>query len=121
VAASLVFYARSLPAKSSGTGYTLPGLVNDLLDHARSQMSSNTTVIPVLQTFNVLLEGDVLGRLSEDAEGIAWYVQLYTTLNLGVHRAHRATSLRSLFWISTQQVPRLKNVQRIHESMKMWV
>ncbi|KAJ7459837.1 TBCD protein [Mycena latifolia] len=82
-------------------GYSLVGLARDLLTYARSNVTSNGVVVPVLQTFNVLLEADALRRLPEDSQGEA--------------------SLRDLLAIVTKNVGRLKSIQRIHESMKIVV
>ncbi|KAJ7095891.1 TBCD protein [Mycena belliarum] len=102
VGRSLVEYSRSLPlASDAKEGYSLVGLVRDLLKYARTNLSSNGIVVPVLQTFNVLLEADALRRLDGDPEA--------------------ETGLQDLLSIVTKNVSRLKSVQRIHESMKIVV
>ncbi|KAJ6613342.1 TBCD protein [Mycena sp. CBHHK59/15] len=102
VALSLVEYSRTLPlAGDPETGYSLVGLTRDLIGHARAHVTSNGVVVPVLQTFNVLLEADALRRLPEDAEG--------------------ERSLEDLLSIVSRNVARLKSIQRIHESMKIVV
>ncbi|KAJ7644104.1 TBCD protein [Roridomyces roridus] len=102
VAASLVEYSTVLPlAAVPETGYSLAALTSDLLGHARANLSSNSVVVPVLHTFNILLEAGALRRLLEDSQG--------------------ETSLRNLHAIVTRNVSRLKNVQRITESMKIVV
>jgi len=58
-------------------------------------------VVPILQTFNVLLAGDALNRLSDDSRGIK--------------------SLQQLLSIVTRNVARLKSIPRILESMKIVV
>lgn len=50
-------------------GYDLVGLTRDLLDKANANLSSNTVVVPRLQTFAVLLEGDALEKLQGQTEG----------------------------------------------------
>ncbi|KAJ7670233.1 TBCD protein [Mycena rosella] len=103
VGLSLVEYCRSLPLTADAEpGYSLVGLAHDLLSHARTNFTSNGVVVPVLQTFNVLLEADALRRLPE------------------ILRA-RPGSLRDLLAIVTKNVARLKSIQRIHESMKIVV
>ncbi|KAJ6512250.1 TBCD protein [Mycena vitilis] len=106
VGLSLVGYSKSLPLSAkedadTGLGYNLVALARDLLNRARANLSSNGVVIPILQTFNVLLEADSLRRLTEDLQG--------------------ETSLQDLVSIVTKNVVRLKSVLRIHESMKIVV
>jgi hypothetical protein len=68
---SLVSYAKSLPLSDSATGYDLCQLVDDLLEYAKENMSSNAIAIPVLQTFGVLLDAEALTRLSAIDRGCA--------------------------------------------------
>ena len=70
---SLVAYARTLPVESIDGGYDLRGLASDLLAQVKGNLSSNNAVIPVLQTFNVLLEADVFEPLFDDVEGLKRY------------------------------------------------
>lgn len=70
LAISLVSYAQSLPITEEGGEYDLNTLVEDLLDHAKTHLTSNAVVVPVLKTFNVLLEADALMRLSLDSRGV---------------------------------------------------
>jgi hypothetical protein len=70
---SLVTYAKKLPVPGDGNGggdYTLQGLVADLIAGAKSNLSSNANVIPVLQALNALLEADALERLCYSEEGL---------------------------------------------------
>ncbi|KAJ7044089.1 TBCD protein [Mycena alexandri] len=104
VGLSLVGYSKGLALTGDGhaeMGYNLVTLAGDLLRHARANFTSNSVVVPVLQTFNVLLEADALRRLPEDSQGEA--------------------SLQDLVSIATRNVARLKSIQRIHESMKIVV
>ncbi|KAI0031394.1 TBCD protein [Vararia minispora EC-137] len=98
VATSLVAYVRTLPVAAADGALDLRTLVDALVARARKGLTSNNTVIPVLQLFNVLLEADALAALSDDAAG--------------------SKSLDALLQISTRGVARLKNVQRIHACMK---
>ena len=50
--------------------YTLPALVQDLLNIAEAKPVSNNAVVPALQTLIVLLEGDALHPLARN-EGTA--------------------------------------------------
>jgi tubulin-specific chaperone D len=66
----MVAYARSLPASTPDPAYDLIGLVDDLMAHAKLHITSNSVVVPVLQTFNVLLETDALEALVLDPVGV---------------------------------------------------
>jgi len=76
-------------------------LFDDLLAHARNSVNSNAIVVPVLQTFNLLLEAGALERLSDIGDGLV--------------------SLKLLFSLSSRRIGGLKNIQRIHESIRMVV
>ncbi|KAF8908871.1 TBCD protein [Gymnopilus junonius] len=102
VSSSLVEFAQELPViHGADSAYSLLELVNDLIGHAKSNMTSNAIVVPVFQTFTVLLEADVLRHLSDEASGMQ--------------------SLKTLAQISSRNVTKLKSVQRIHECMKIVV
>lgn len=71
MSSSLVAYAQALPVTlSTPSSYDLVTFVSDLVTHAKSHLTQNAVVIPVLQTFNILIGGDALDRLSEDPEGL---------------------------------------------------
>jgi len=71
VADNLVKFAQGLPlVKDQTSTYSLSELVVDLIDHAKSNMTSNAIVIPVFQTFNILLEADVLRQLPDEVSGL---------------------------------------------------
>jgi hypothetical protein len=55
---------------NDGGGYTLQALVADLIAGAKSNLSSNANVIPVLQALNALLEGDAMEGLCDSEDGI---------------------------------------------------
>ncbi|EGO23938.1 hypothetical protein SERLADRAFT_450239 [Serpula lacrymans var. lacrymans S7.9] len=95
---SLIAYSNNLPVSLSDTGYSLGGLARDLIDYAQSHVTSNAVVVPVLQTFNLLLEADALARLPQTSEGLK--------------------CLDALVSLTTRNISRLKSVQRIQESMK---
>ncbi|KAI0269819.1 TBCD protein [Gloeopeniophorella convolvens] len=96
---SLIAYAKKLPADtSSGGGYSVQAFAGDLIAQAKANLSLNTKVIPVLQAFNVLLEGDALEKLCDNEEGVE--------------------SVQSLLSIASRGVSKLKSVQRIQECMK---
>ncbi|KAH7921320.1 ARM repeat-containing protein [Leucogyrophana mollusca] len=99
--ASLAEYAKKLPLAPSGNEYSLLGLTSDLLDLVKSQLTSNAIVVPVLQTFNLLLEADALEGLHTAQDG--------------------ASQLEALITVSSKNISRLKNVQRIQEAMKIIV
>ncbi|KAH8998594.1 TBCD protein [Lactarius akahatsu] len=96
-------YAKQLPIENNngGRGYSLHAFVTDLITEAKSNLSKNNKVIPVLQVFNVLLETDALERLFESKDG--------------------TDSVQALFSIASRGVPKLKNVHRIQECMKILV
>lgn len=76
VTASLIAYVRDLPVNTTQPGaYDQRSLVQDLVDQASRNLSSNNVVVPVLQTFSVLLESDVFDALPEDPTGLTRYVR----------------------------------------------
>ncbi|KDQ62420.1 hypothetical protein JAAARDRAFT_189747 [Jaapia argillacea MUCL 33604] len=102
VSSSLVDYARSLTASPVRTEiYDICSLAEDLIHNMKSNLNSNAVIIPNLQTFNVLLEGDAFEMLSGNARGIE--------------------SLQTILKIASKNASRLKNVQRIHASMRMYL
>jgi tubulin-specific chaperone D len=71
VADSLVKFALALPLVEDQTStYSVSELVVDLIDLAKSNMTSNAIVVPVFRTFNVLLEADVLRQLPNEVTGL---------------------------------------------------
>lgn len=97
---SIVTYAKRLPVEAIN-GYSLHAFVTDLIGEAKSNLSKNNKVIPVLQVFNVLFETDALERLFESKDGI--------------------NSVQELFSMVSRGVLKLKSVQRIQECMKILV
>ncbi|ETW81590.1 hypothetical protein HETIRDRAFT_383952 [Heterobasidion irregulare TC 32-1] len=91
---SLVGYVRKLPlAVTQSDAYDVQTLAADLVAHARRSLGNNNVVIPVLQTFNLLLEAETLDVLAESPEGLK--------------------PLRLLFNIVSRGVAKLKSVHRI--------
>ena len=116
---ALVTYARTLPAARREEGYDLRSLAADLLAQVRGNLASNNVVIPVLQTFNVLLEADAFEELYDDSEGLKRCV---ARLDIGVWRIVMScaiASLRYLLSISSKGVAKFKSVQRVATSMRM--
>ena len=70
VSASLVAYAQELAVNDEAVEYDLCRLAADLLVQAKRNLASNSIVIPVLQTFNILLDADVFEELEEDPNGL---------------------------------------------------
>ncbi|OAX38758.1 ARM repeat-containing protein [Rhizopogon vinicolor AM-OR11-026] len=101
VSSSLVSFAQGLPLSPGDSDYSLVELCDDLIECAQGRTASNAVVVPVLQTFNMFLEADVLSHLSEIDHG--------------------PSQLAKLLNIATRNVSRLKNVQRVQESMKIAV
>jgi hypothetical protein len=116
VTSSFVSYARSLPLTRE-SGYDLCQLVNGLLDYAESHMNSNVVVVPVLQTFNALLIADVLTHLPDLDAGLKrlWKFPAHVYW-IAIDNLH---SLHSLLRMSSRHIDRVRNVQRVHESMRM--
>jgi tubulin-specific chaperone D len=109
-------FARTLQIDAPDATYDLISLVDGLIDHAKSHISSNNVVVPVLQTFNVLLETDVLRGMSCNPKGlqrlVAGTARICSYINY-------CNSLQTLFAMASRNIPRLKNIQRILVSMKM--
>ncbi|KAI1789614.1 ARM repeat-containing protein [Ganoderma leucocontextum] len=102
VASALVAWALKIPVTAAELNcYDLRELAQDLLCQALQNIGSNNAVVPVLQTFNVLLEADVFERLTQDRQGMK--------------------TLRSLLSLVTKNASRLKNPQRINMSMRCLV
>ncbi|THV05301.1 ARM repeat-containing protein [Dendrothele bispora CBS 962.96] len=102
VATSLVAFASSLPLhKAASSRYSLLDIVDELLQHMRTNTTANSVVVPVLQVFNVLFEGDALRLLQDDEEG--------------------TDRLQTLLSTVSGHVERIKNIRRIQESMKILV
>ena len=60
---------KSIPVTSEGDDYSVASFVDDLLDRATLNITSNAVVIPLFQTFNLLLEAEILHRLADDSDG----------------------------------------------------
>ena len=72
MADNLVKFAKGLPlGKDQTSAYSVSELVVDLIDYAKSNMTSNAIVVPVFRTFNVLLEADVLRQLPNEVSGLS--------------------------------------------------
>ena len=56
--------------------YDVQTLAADLVAHARGSLGNNNVVIPVLQTFNLLLEAETLDVLAENPESLKPFVSL---------------------------------------------
>lgn len=57
---------------STGGGYSVSGLAGDLVEYALTHLRSNSVVVPVLQTLNMLFEADALAGLPESDTGAVW-------------------------------------------------
>ncbi|KAH8104609.1 TBCD protein [Cristinia sonorae] len=102
ISTSLVNYAKSLPTEEAqDTPYSIQHLAEDLINHCSQKLASNSVVIPVLQTFNVLLEGDAFDAIQDDPT--------------------KCQSLQTLFSIATRNVSKVKNIQRISSCMRIAV
>ena len=75
VTSALVEWALKLPINTDQPDrYDLCGLARDLLNQALKNVGSNNVVIPVLQTYTVLLEADVFENLPGNPQGFETYV-----------------------------------------------
>ncbi|KAI5122803.1 hypothetical protein M0805_000146 [Coniferiporia weirii] len=81
--------------------YSLHTLIEELLSIMRDNPTSNNTIVPVLQTFNILLQGDTL--LSSALVDAPQCLEVFEVL----------------LDMATKNVNRLKNMQRVEESMKV--
>jgi hypothetical protein len=71
ITSSLTKFAEDLPlTKTPTSAYSLIELVDDLIKHAKSHITSNVVVVPVLQAFTALLEADVLRHLADVPAGL---------------------------------------------------
>jgi len=99
-ATSLAGYTKKLRLTGvSEEQYSLSEFASDLVGLVRSNRASNNVVIPVLHTFNMLFEEDALASLSECERG--------------------AACIDALLSICCKNVLRVKNIQRLQESMKI--
>ena len=57
---------------SAGREYSVSGLAEDLVQYALTHSRSNSVVVPVLQTLNMLFEADALTSLPESETGAVW-------------------------------------------------
>ena len=107
--------------------YDLCAFAADLLAEAKVNLASNNIVVPVLQCFHFLLEGDVFDGLVHDPAGLSRSViefPVFATLPRAVKgtKANELLfSLQALLTIVSRNISRLKNVQRIEMSMKVYV
>lgn len=79
----------------------IDAVFKELLDLAKANSASNTVVLPILSTFDALIEGSVVAEPTESEE--------------------RANVLISLVNFIGQRVDKLRNVQRINSSMRILV
>jgi hypothetical protein len=81
LANALCAYANSLPTLSEIGDHdcsgSLVGVIDAVLEVGRANFSSNTIMVPVLKTLDVLFEGEALGRLCSDDVGVKRYAEEY--------------------------------------------
>lgn len=117
VTTSLVTYAKSLPIEDpSDSHYDLVSLIEDILQHARSNLKLNAVVVPVLQTFNILIEGEAVDRVLKSPRGVIRCGIEPISILIG---ANNWNSLKDLIQLATRNLARLKSVERVLESMKL--
>jgi hypothetical protein len=64
---------EGVPVTSTSGAYTLVEFVDDLLERLTLNIASNAISIPIFQTFNLLLEADILSGLADASEGCERY------------------------------------------------
>ncbi|KAF9046718.1 armadillo-type protein [Panaeolus papilionaceus] len=100
VSKNLVAFSQSLPlTATSNPPYSLLEFLADLVNYAKSNMTSNPVVIPVFQTFNIMFEADVLEEIPNEPSGL----QL----------------LKTLLHMASKNIDKMKSVQRIQEATKI--
>ena len=78
--ASLIGWAsKASVTTTEADRYDLCTLARDLLSQALKNTTSNSVVVPVLQTFNILLEADVFEEMQHDKDGLKTYVGRFTS------------------------------------------
>ncbi|PPR01746.1 hypothetical protein CVT24_001566 [Panaeolus cyanescens] len=100
VSKNLVAFSQSLPLSATpNSPYSLLEFLTDLINHAKSHMTSNPVVIPVFQTLNIMFEAYLLDELPKEPSGL----QL----------------LKTLLHMASKNVDKMKSVQRIQEATKI--
>ena len=117
MSSSLVNFVQEL-APEAGV-YPQVSLARDLVGQLKHNFSNNNVFIPLLQTFNVLLEGSALDSLIGNAEGEKQWVFYYSHAER-LFTVPVANRLRGLLSVATSNIRRIKNVSRIQESMKVY-
>jgi tubulin-specific chaperone D len=74
VSSSLADYVRQLPV--AGPRYCSKDLVGDLGGKLKQNLSNNNFFLPLLQTFNVLLQVEALEKLSDDHAAVKRLVRV---------------------------------------------
>ncbi|CEL62489.1 Tubulin-specific chaperone D OS=Bos taurus GN=TBCD PE=1 SV=1 [Rhizoctonia solani AG-1 IB] len=104
LADALCAYANALPISPElGTNnqWSLLGLMDSLLETGRSNASTNSVMVPLLKTIDILFGGDVFGRICSNENGVE--------------------RLTSILGLAGKGAEKLKNVERITAAMKVVV
>lgn len=112
-------YLENIPITSASEDYTLVKFVDDLLERVAANIASNAIVIPIFQSFNLLLEADILSRLGDDDGGRERYGPS-STQSTFLRPLTEVPRLQKLCSNATRNVTKWKNVERINEAMKMY-
>lgn len=99
LSASLTSFLRSLPITDKSANIDLGSFILNLFSRLQACPTSNTVVVPVLHTFNILFESDILNALADDARS--------------------CESLHKLLSFAGSNIASLKSIPRIQESMKI--
>ncbi|KAF5369524.1 hypothetical protein D9758_002666 [Tetrapyrgos nigripes] len=122
VTASLVAYVSSLPLhRNESSKYDLLSIFDDLFDHMKKNATANSVVLPVLQVFNVLLEGEAFELLQEEHEGI---MRLQKLLDM-VSNVVNLLSFQPVFRSSVEALPKFLEHQypvvRVETSERLYL
>ncbi|KAF8635864.1 hypothetical protein AX15_000054 [Amanita polypyramis BW_CC] len=97
---SLIAYVKNLPTAACTNGaFDVISLIDSLTELARRNFSNNNIVVPIFQTFNILLENNTIQRLSQHPSGLQ--------------------SLQAVLEIVMRNISRIKSIARVHEAMKI--
>lgn len=84
-------YIASLPvAAQNASELDLQLFTNAIIGIARKNLASNQTVIPALQTLDVILDAGILGKLANIASGAEAYVQAWLILVIPITHSPRS-------------------------------
>jgi tubulin-specific chaperone D len=118
LAAALVAYVESIPVISlQSDEYSMSDLLEDITKYAKTSATSNSVFIPILQTFNILLEADAV-RKCQELDTVMKKCDYFSRSHSYVSEND---SLSGILVIASRNIERIKNTQRIQEAMKLYM